>query len=195
MCLTNPAVGVGGTLTAGRLVNNDQMPNHAVSAGKRRKRPPAAARGRHARPRRDPAERDARRELGPKWAEIALPACLVLIVSIPVMIVEEDWHGRPMIDEGTHLWILPALLVASAFLLGGALAGFRGPSAAAAHAVSAASFALAILLLGEVVRRFWVVHQGVPITVVQLWCLGIIGALILSLFGSLLGRELATNRY
>jgi len=182
-------------LTECRLVNNDQVPNYEMSGGKRRNRPPAADRARHARPRRDPPERVARRELGTEWAEIALPACLVLIVSIPVMIVEENWHGRPMIDEGTHLWILPAFLVASAFLFGGALAGFRGPSAAVAHGVPAASFALVALLLGAVLRRFWVVHEGVPIAVVYLWCLGIIGALMLSLIGSLLGRRLATNRY
>ena len=160
-------------MTEGRLVNNDQVPNYEMSGGKRRNRPPR----------------------GTKWAEIALPTCLVLIVSIPVMVVEEDWHGRRMIDEGTHLWILPAFLVASAFLLGGALAGFRGPSTAVAHAVPAASFALAILLLGAVLRRFWIVHEGVPIAVVHLWCLGIIGAFMLSLIGSLLGRRLATDRY
>jgi hypothetical protein len=119
----------------------------------------------------------------------------VLIVSIPVMVVEEDWHGRPMIDEGTHLWILPAFLVASAFLFSGALAGFRSPSTAVAHAVLAATFAFAILLIGALLRRFWVVHEGVPITVVYLWCVGIIGALMLTLIGSLLGRRLATNRY
>ena len=160
-------------MTEGRLVIDDQVPNYEMSGGQRRNRPP----------------------WGTKWAEIALPTCLVLIVSIPVMVVEEDWHGRPMIDEGTHLWILPAFLVASAFLFGGALAGYRGPSAAVAHAVPAASFALVALLLGAVMRRFWVVHEGVPIAVVYLWCLGIIGALMLSLIGSFLGRRLATNRY
>jgi hypothetical protein len=163
---------VGGTLTEGRLVNNDQMADYRMSGGKRRNRLPRGA----------------------KWAKIALPTCLVLIVSIPVMVVEEDWHGRPMIDEGTHLWLLPAFVVASAFLFGGALAGFRSPSTAVAHAVPAASFALAILLLGAVLRRFWVVHEGVPIAVVYLWCLGIIGSLMLSLIGSLLGRRLAINR-
>lgn len=164
---------VGGTLTVGHLVNNDQMADYRMSGGKRRNRLPRGA----------------------KWAKIALPTCLVLIVSIPVMVVEEDWHGRPMIDEGTHLWLLPAFVVASAFLFGGALAGFRSPSTAVAHAVPAASFALAILLLGAVLRRFWVVHEGVPIAVVYLWCLGIIGSLMLSLIGSLLGRRLAINRY
>ena len=160
-------------MTDGGLVNNDQVPDYRMSRGRRRNRPPRGA----------------------KWAKIALPTCLVLIVSIPVMVVEEDWHGRPMIDEGTHLWILPAFLVASAFLFGGALAGFRSPSTAVAHAVLAATFAFAILLIGALLRRFWVVHEGVPITVVYLWCLGIIGALMLTLIGSLLGRRLATNRY
>jgi len=139
-------------------------------------------------------ERRNRLPRGAQWAKIALPTCLVLIVSIPVMVIEEDWHGRPMIDEGTYLWLLPAFVVASAFLFGGALAGFRSPSTAVAHAVPVASFALAILLLGALLRRFWVVHEGVPIAVVYLWCLGIIGSLMLSLIGSLLGRRLAINR-
>ena len=182
-------------MTEGLLVDNDRVPNYEMSGGKRRNRPAAAARARHARPRRGRPERATRRELGTELGEIAVPASLVLIVSIPVMIVEEDWHGRPMIDEGTYLWILPAFLVASAFLFGGALAGFRSPSTAVGHAVPSASFALAILLLCEVLRRFWVVHEGVPIAVVRLWCLGIVGALMLSLIGSLLGRRLATNRY
>jgi hypothetical protein len=156
----------------GRLVDNGQVPNYEVSGGRR--------------------NRPTRRT---KWAEIALSTCLVLIVSIPVMIVEEDWHGHPMIEQGPYLWILPAFLVASAFLLGGGLAGFRGPSTAVAHAVLAASFALVILLLGALVRRFWVVHEGVQNAVLLLWCLGIIGAFILSLIGSLVGRRLATDRY
>jgi len=140
-------------------------------------------------------ERRNRLPRGAQWAKIALPTCLVLIVSIPVMVIEEDWHGRPMIDEGTYLWILPAFLVASAFLFGGALAGFRSPSTAVGHAVLVTTFALVILLLGAMLRRFWVVHEGVPIAVLYLWCLGIIGALMLTLIGSLLGRRLATNRY
>jgi hypothetical protein len=110
------------------------------------------------------------------------------------MILEEDWHGRPMIDDTSHLWILPAFLVASTFLFGGGLAGFRSPSTAVTNAVPAASFALAILLLGAVSRR-WVLHEGVPMAVVQLWCLGIMVALMLSLIGSLIGRRLATNKY
>ena len=110
------------------------------------------------------------------------------------MIVEEDWHGHPMIDEGTHLWILPAVLVALAFVLGGALAGFHSPRTAVPHALLAASLALAILLLCAVLRRLWVAHEGVPMPVVHLWILGVIGALGLGLIGSLVGRGLAEDR-
>ena len=88
----------------------------------------------------------------------------MLVVAIPAMIVEENWHGQPMIDEGTYLWLLPAFLVASAFLFGGALAGFRCRSTAVAHAGAAASLAVAVLVLGALFRRIGVVHEGVPPT-------------------------------
>jgi hypothetical protein len=118
---------------------------------------------------------------------------VVLVIAIPTMVVEENWHGRPMIDGG-HLWILPALLVASAFLFGGALAGFRSVSTPVSHAAAAAGFAVAVLLLGAVIRRLGVVHEGVPDDVVHLWILGAVGALVLSVIGSLLGRRLGGRR-
>ena len=108
------------------------------------------------------------------------------------MMVEENWHGRPMIEEGYYLWILPAFLVASAFLFGGALAGFRCPPSAVAHASAVASISLAILLLGAVFRRIWIVHEGTQNAVLFLWFLGVIGALTLSVIGSLFGRRLTT---
>jgi hypothetical protein len=129
-----------------------------------------------------------------RWVAVAVPTFLVLLVSVPVMVVEEDWHGHPMIDEGTLLWILPALLVASAFLGGGALVGLLRPSSAVAHALVPAGVALVALLIGALIRRLWVVHEGVPRAVVNLWCIGVLTAVGLSLVGSLIGRRLATDR-
>jgi hypothetical protein len=108
------------------------------------------------------------------------------------MMVEEGVHSRPMIDEGSYLWVLPAFLVASVFLFGGALAGFRCPYSAVAHASAVASISLAILLLGAVFRRVWIVHEGTQNAVLRLWFLGVIGSLTLCVIGSLFGRRLAT---
>ncbi|MGD0747276.1 MAG: hypothetical protein ABSB68_05650 [Acidimicrobiales bacterium] len=119
----------------------------------------------------------------------------MLVVSIPAMIVEEDWHGHPMIEQASWLWVLPAVLVASAFLFGGALAGLRCPSTGVVHASSAAIAALTVLLLGALYRRLWFVHEGVQHAVVGLWCLGVAGALTLSVIGSLFGRRLGADRY
>ncbi len=111
------------------------------------------------------------------------------------MAVEEDWHGRPMIDGPTHLWIIAACLVAGAFLVGGVIAGHCRPSAALEYATVAASLAVAVLFVAAVLRRLWLVHEGVPAGVARLWCLGAVAALFLSGAGSLLGRRFTTDRH
>jgi hypothetical protein len=126
----------------------------------------------------------------PGWADIAGSVLLVLAVSIPTMIIEEDWHGRPMIDQGTHLWILAACLVAGAFFAGGAFVAFRRPSAPTRYAATTGVVAVAILLCGALYRRFWVVHEVIPAPVQRLWLAGVVVAVVLSLAGSLLGRQL-----
>jgi hypothetical protein len=143
---------------------------------------------REARPRRRSGSRPES-----TWVDVALPIGLVLLVSVPVMVVEEGWHSRPMIDEGTHLWILPAFLVAAAFFLGGAFTGFRRPSSAVSLALAVASISLVTLLLGAVVRRVWIVHEGTQNAVLFLWFLGVTGAITLSVIGSCIGRRLANR--
>ena len=137
--------------------------------------------------------RSGRRRSGLGWADIGVSALLILVISVPTMAVEEDWHGRPMIDGPTHLWIIAACLVAAAFLVGGAVAGRRRPSAAPEHATAAASLAVAVLFVAAVLRRLWLVHEGVPVGVVRLWFLGVVAALFLSAAGSLLGRRFTTD--
>jgi peptidoglycan/LPS O-acetylase OafA/YrhL len=117
----------------------------------------------------------------------------MLVISVPTLAVEEDWHGHPMIDQPTHLWIIAVCMVAAAFLLGGAIAGLRRPLAALRHATVAASLAAAVLLVAAVLRRLWLSHEGVSGSVARLWCLGVAVALILSAAGSLLGRRLTID--
>ena len=137
--------------------------------------------------------RRGRRISGLGWADIGVSAFLILAISVPTLAVEEDWHGRPMIDEPSHLWIIAACLVAAAFLVGGVVAGHRRPSAAYEHATVAACLAVGVLFVGALLRRLWLVHEGVSFGVARLWCLGTVTALFLSAAGSLLGRRFRTD--
>jgi hypothetical protein len=132
-----------------------------------------------------------RRWGGRRWTDVGLSALLMLVVALPTMAVEEDWHGRPMIDQPSHLWVVAACLVAAAFLVGGAVAGYLRPSAAAAHATGAAGLTVAVLVGGALFRRLLLVHEGVPHAVAGLWFFGTVAALLLSVAGSQLGRWLA----
>jgi len=129
-----------------------------------------------------------------RWADVALPALLILLVSAPIMAVEEDWHGSPMIDQPSHLWVIPAGIVAAAFFVGGAVAGHRRPSAPAFYASAAAVLAVTVLLVADVSRRIWLAHEGAaPGAVARLWGFGVVAALMMGAVGSLLGRRLTTD--
>jgi len=126
------------------------------------------------------------------WADVAVSAVLVLVISVPTMIVEEDWHGHPMIEQPGHLWIIPASIVAAAFLLGGIVAGHRRPARAVVNSAWAGGIAVLVLLLGAGARRVWVAHS-MSFAVGRLWCFGVAAALVLSVAGSFLGRLLKTR--
>jgi len=125
------------------------------------------------------------------WLDVSLSALVVLVVTVPTMAVEEDWHGRPMIDQPSHLWLAAAMLVLAAFVAGGVIAGYRRPATAATHATVAAVVAVAVLLLGAFARRHWFVHEDLPGSVVRLWCFGGAIAILVSAAGSQVGRRLA----
>ena len=133
------------------------------------------------------------RWVGPRWADVGVLAVFVLAVSVPTLAVEEDWHGSPMIDQPTHLWIIAACLVGVAFLVAGVIAGYRRPRSAPIHATAVAGLALAVLVVGAVLRRLWLAHEGVPSGVARLWCLGVVVALLLSAAGSIVGRRMTTG--
>ena len=126
----------------------------------------------------------------PGWADIIGSALLVLAISVPTMIIEEDWHGRPMIDQSTHLWVIAGCVVAVAFFIGGAIVAFRRPAAPMRYAAATGVLAVAVLLIGGLYRRLWLVHENVSVDVQHLWFLGVIAAVAMSLAGSLLGRQL-----
>jgi hypothetical protein len=133
---------------------------------------------------------DMRAPRSPGWEDVIGSALLVLAISVPTMIVEEDWHGRPMIDQSTHLWIIACCIVAAAFFTGGAIVAFRRPSAPTRYAAATGAVAVAVLLLGGLSRRLWLVHENVSVEVRHLWLLGVVAAVAMSIAGSVLGRQL-----
>ncbi len=133
----------------------------------------------------------ARHHIGAPWSDVITTAFVALIISVPTMVVEEDWHGHPMIDQSTHLWIVAVLLVAGAFLAGGLVTGLHRPVTGFRHATAGAALALAVLLVAALGRRLLVAHENVPVAVLELWCAGVIACLGLSAAGARLGRWLA----
>jgi hypothetical protein len=141
----------------------------------------------------DPTEAHVPNQRSRAWTDVVVSVIVVLVVSIPTMAIEEDWHGRPMIDQQTHLWVIAACLVAVSFFVGGVIAAIRRPSAPARSATTVAVVAVAVLLIGALYRRVWLVHEPVPTAVLKLWCLGAVTAVVLSLAGALFARQMGSR--
>ena len=133
-----------------------------------------------------------RRPVRVNWAEVGIGLAVMLVISLPTMTIEENWrHGRPMIDQHTLWWIAAAVVVLGAFFLAGLVLGYRRPASAAVDSAVAAGLAVAVLLVGAMYRRVWVVHEGTPEIVLKWLVLGAVGAVAASLYGSRLGRRRA----
>jgi hypothetical protein len=128
------------------------------------------------------------------WVDVLLPALLVVVVSVPTMWVEEDWHGRPMIDQPNDLWVIAGCLVAGAFLAAGVIIGRRRPAGAVLHAAAAAAIAVGVLLACALYRRFAIHHDGLPLAVARLWIYGVVVSLALGITGAAVGRRTCRAR-
>jgi hypothetical protein len=115
-------------------------------------------------------------------------AAATLLVAVPALVVEEDWHGRPMIDIDAALWIPFAVLVAASFVLGGLVAGRnrRRGRGALVSGLCSGIVAVVVLVGADLLRRFAIADTGLSIGVVRLWVIAGSGAIGLSAFGSLL---------
>jgi hypothetical protein len=91
-----------------------------------------------------------------------LGAVATLIIAAPTLAIEEDWHGRPMVDQPGHLWVIPTLVVAAAFTLGGVL-GTRGLIdlwRALWYGLLVGAISAGLLFLADLVRR--AMHAQAP---------------------------------
>lgn len=58
----------------------------------------------------------------PDWRRMVRGTLVTLGVAVPALALEETVGGRPMIDQPGHLWVIPAIVVALAFVAGGRVA-------------------------------------------------------------------------
>ncbi|MGH9089108.1 MAG: hypothetical protein ACRDYZ_13530 [Acidimicrobiales bacterium] len=120
---------------------------------------------------------------------------LTLVVAVPTLVLAEDWHGRPLIDQGGYGWLAPAAVVALAFVAGGVLTGRRSADAgrAVGRGLAVGVLAVAILLAGDVVRRV-LMNPTLPMGVVDYWIEAAAASVSLAVAGAVAGHRSGRDR-
>jgi hypothetical protein len=80
-------------------------------------------------------------------------ALAILIVALPAVLAIEAAKGDELRGQESSLWVLGALAVVAAFVIGGGIAGARRPETAIGHSVAAATLAFILLVVVALVRR------------------------------------------
>jgi hypothetical protein len=108
-------------------------------------------------------------------------------LATPTLILEENWHGRPMIDQPGHLWVLPTLVVAAAFALGGAIGARRADQMWKAlwQGMILGMLVAGPLLGADVIRRA-MVHRAISEGVLRLWVEAALMSIVIASLGGAL---------
>lgn len=122
----------------------------------------------------------------PNFRDLFLGLGVTLLVAVPTLVVAEDWHGRPLIDQPGLGWVIPTVITALAFVAGGAVAGRRQPRLRAAVGCGFAMGLLTVLLLlaADVTRRA-LQNPTLPMGVVRYWIEAAVGSTMLALVGAI----------
>jgi peptidoglycan/LPS O-acetylase OafA/YrhL len=119
-----------------------------------------------------------------RWPKILLGVVLTLAVAAPTLFIEENWHGKPMIDQPGQLWVIPTIVVAISFAAGGAIGARRITELwqALFHGLIVGTAASAVLLVADVVRRA-TVHRQLSEGVLRLWVEAALLSIVLASLG------------
>lgn len=118
----------------------------------------------------------------------------ILAVAVPAMVLAEDWHGHPMIDDPGAWWLVPGAVALGAFFIGGAVSarmpGGRPGGLAWAYGRAAAvggllgAVAAAVLVGADGVRRA-LVNPTLPTGVIDYWIEAAAVAIVVAAIGAL----------
>jgi hypothetical protein len=122
-----------------------------------------------------------------RWSPMLQAFVLTFGLAAPTLILEENWHGQPMIDQPGYLWVLPTLVVAAAFALGGSISARRAAEMwkAMVQGIILGTLVAGTLLGADVGRRA-LVHRAISEGVLRLWVeAALLSVVIASLGGAI----------
>jgi hypothetical protein len=120
--------------------------------------------------------------------------CVTFVVAAPPLAIEESWHGHPMIDTGTPIWIPFAVWAAAAFVLGAALVADTRPRASIERGLLLGIVMTVVLVGCDLFRRFTVVGEGISFGVVRLLLIASFASIALSGLSGYLGSAFWRHR-
>lgn len=120
------------------------------------------------------------------WRSLSDGLLVAFIVAGPSMLAVVDLRGR-----AGRAWLLPAVIAGVGLLVGGGIAGRhrRLSSGAVAQGAATGLPVSVTLVLADLLYRL-VVGQPIKASVGGYWLAGIVGAVVLSVVGGLIGRWL-----
>jgi hypothetical protein len=112
------------------------------------------------------------------------------LIAGPTFVIEERWHGSPLIDQHGYWWMLPAGIMALGFFAGGAIvgSGCRRRGAAWVQSALVAGVTVWVIFCGDLVRRH-VYGEMLSHGVEKLWFVAGICAVVAGSLGGIVGNH------
>jgi hypothetical protein len=125
------------------------------------------------------------------WESSVIGLFVSLVIVGPTFLLEETWHGAPLIDRGGVLWVAPAVVMAFGFFVGGAIAGYQRArvQGALSSALLVSFLTIVLAFLGDLARRR-ALGEGLQHAVAEYWVGAVFAAVFVGALGGVGGRWL-----
>jgi predicted permease len=120
-------------------------------------------------------------------------ALAILVVALPAVVAIEAVKGDDLAGEESSIWVVGALAVVAAFVIGGGIAGARRPETAIGHSVAAAALAFVVLAVVAIVRRL-VDGSGLPADVGAAFVLLAVVCMSMGVAGGYVGMRVRNHQ-
>lgn len=124
------------------------------------------------------------------WRSLSDGFMISLLIVGPSFLFEELWRGKPLIDQPGNFWIVPGVIMAIGFFVGGGVGGRHRRQAGGAftQGMLIAALTLALIFMADMIRR-GILHAPFTITIIGVWIACAAGALLVSGVGGVAARH------